>query len=257
MILSTAHQVGQKERDTTHMQGNAARRSLNALFSEMYKPATQKWLTRHLPNTEDSHGLHLTGENSEDSFPLTEFQEHECIPLAWSDMFNLEAGQAYDFAYARIWGGNLPGLTARMQALRQNLKAGGHLLLEFVSLSGFSAYPYNHALARSMELIDMLETPRPSAALLPERIQLELQQAGFDTLEIISTLPAFIPHTNNRVITLALEAFRETILHCRESTAEEINALLIELREFEKQGDTLISRPGMLQVFARQNDPKP
>lgn len=230
MIFSTTYQAGQTGGHTatdTHQLGAAARRSLDALLSELYKPLTREWLQKN-------------------------HWGQKRIRCVQADLTSWESEQPFDVVYTRTWAGGLSGLDTLLETIRQNLHTGGRLLLEVVSLFGFSAYPYNHALARSMELIGRLETPGHSTAALPERVQVLLQQAGFDTLEVLSSLPAFVPRTHNQAVSLALEACRDAILQCRGSTAEELNALLLELREFEAQGDTMISRPGLLQILAKK-----
>lgn len=175
----------------------------------------------------------------------------ERIQFEHADLFRWKADQPFDFIYVRIWAAALPDQDDLLQAIHQNLKESGVLFAEIVSLSGYQAYPYNHAFARSTEMIEMIEHPRPDAVALPEQIQEMLKQSGFDSIDMTSTLPAFVPRDCNHIVSLALEACRDAILHCRGSTAEELNALLLELREFEQQDDTLISRPGLLQLAAR------
>ena len=274
MIFSTfqAGQTGGHTGADTHRLGTAARHSLDALLTELYQPVTREWLGRHLPNLEEGRGLHLASGNGKDSLMLagllhgqtallgleedtvliqsarqtSDVQDHERMQFVQGNLSNCNADKLFDFIYTRIWSAGLSDQDALLQTIRHNLVFGGSLLLEVVPLSGFSAYPYNHAFARSMELIGLLEEPRSGTAVL----QPMLQQAGFDTLEMTWSMPAFIPGNCNRVVSLALEWCRDGILRCRGSTVEELNALLLELKQFEKQEDTLISRTGLLQVFA-------
>lgn len=253
--------------------GHAARRELDALLSDIYASATREWLARQLPELPESRGLHLTGGNGEDSLVLAElpavpapllsidreaatpgFRMQEQIPFTQADSLNWEIAQDFDFVYMRIWAGAWSGKNALMQSMQRRLKTGGILLVEVVSLSGYQSYPYNHAFARAMELIALLETPQ-SGTTQQEQIRVLLRQAGFELSEWSAGLPAFISRTGNRVVSLALEACKEAILQCRGSTTDELNALLLELREFEMQDDTLISRPGLLQITAFSSPP--
>lgn len=275
MIYGKAPQAGQ-----AHQLGTAARRALDDLLSSIYEPVTREWLNRQLPDIWEGSGLHLACGNGHDSFILASLIDaqttlmcidedaatvqaarhsgalgnREGLQFLQADPFNWETTQVFDFIYTRIWAGSWAGQSDLMQAIRRNLKTGGILLVEIVTLSGFRAYPYNHAFARTMELISLLETSRPGRVTPQEQILVLLQRAGFETPEPSAGPPAFIPHADNRVVSLALEACREAILHCRGSTAEELNALLLELREFERQDDTLISRPGLLQFTTNLNN---
>lgn len=188
---------------------------------------------------------------SRDCPPLLIIIQHrQKVQFIQADLLNPGIDQVFDFVYIRVWTGSWPAQGELLQGIRRKLSPGGILLLEVAPLSGYQAYAYNHAFARSMELIGLLETLRAGAAAQPEPVQALLQQAGFEVPERSTGLPAFIPRNDHRIKSLALEACRDAILHCRGSTTDELNALLLELREFEQQDDTLISRPGLLQLVA-------
>lgn len=271
VIYGTTQHAGQ-----AHQPGTAARRALDGLLSSIYEPVTREWLTRQLPDEQKRRGLHLACGNGCDTRMLAALlgmdedavmvqaarqagtlRNQEAVQFLQADPFSWETTQVFDFVYTRIWTGSWPFQSALLQTIRRNLKTGGVLLVELLALSGYQAYPYNHAFARAMELIDLLEASRAEAAMQPEQVQVSLQQAGFELSEQSAGLPAFIPSADNRVASLALEACREAILRRRGSTAEELNALLLELKEFEQQTDTLISRPGLLQLTARPAPPEP
>ncbi len=286
MIYNTeqqATQTGNFTEKKPRQLGTAARRALDGLLSSLYRLITREWLDRILPKMNGGCGLHLASGNGEDTFmidsllkgqvallgidedaALIQAARHsasrkrlEQVRFARGDLFSLETTQACDFIYARIWEGALNKPGEWLQAIRRNLGNVSILIVEVVQFSGFSAYPYNHAFSRSMELIGLLESPLPEAVPLSEQLPVLLQQEDFVNLTMDYTLPAFIPRDCNHVVSLALEACRDAILHCRGSTAEELNALLLELREFEQQPDTLISRPGLLQVSVRPSHSTP
>ena len=100
-----------------------------------------------------------------------------------------------------------------------------------------------------MELIGRLEEAQPcEAEVLPGR----LQHAGFTDIVSTYVTPAFIPQACNHIASLSLECYQAGILRRRDSNREELNALLLELRTYEQQEDTLISRPGVLQLWVRK-----
>lgn len=231
MIYGTTLQAGQG-----YQPGTAARRELDGLLSRIYEPVTREWLARQLPEVQE-------GRN------------RNAVQFLQADPFSWETTQTFNFVYTRFWAGSWTAQAEPLQTIRRKLNPGGVLLAEVVPLSGYQAYPYNHALARTMELIGLLEASLSGTVSEPEHIQVLLQPAGFELCELNTGLPAFLPRTDNRVVSLALEACRCALLNCGGSTAEELNALLLELKEFEPQDDTLISRPGLLQLAARPTGP--
>ncbi|MCB9345674.1 MAG: class I SAM-dependent methyltransferase [Lewinellaceae bacterium] len=268
MIFDTEKQAGQ-----SLQLGTAARRALDGLLSSIYKQDTEEWLRLQLKHIQGGNGLHLASGNGMDSYMLAHLLDaestllgidedaamiqtarnaavnsnHGAVKFLQADPFCWRATEAFDFIYTRLSAGNWTAHSALLYLLRANQKKNAVLLIEIVALSEFKAYPYNHAFARAMELIGMLETTGDKAT----QAELLLQQHGFELLEFNTAMPAFIPNNQHNIVSLALEACRAAILQRRGSTTEELNALLLELREFEQQNDTLISRPGLLQITAR------
>ena len=54
------------------------------------------------------------------------------------------------------------------------------------------------------------------------------------------------------IVSLTLEAVCTEILQLKLASKTELNALLLELKHFEKQEDTLISTPGVYQIIAKK-----
>lgn len=167
--------------------------------------------------------------------------------------FSWKPEQKYDFIYSRIWTPDLLEQMHFLSSIRQNLKKGGRLIVEIMQFSGYSAYPYNHAFARSTALISQLEQANAASINLLDNLYAFFERAGFQTLEISQSSPAFLPKKYNGVISLLLELFKEKIRQLRLTTSEELNALHQELKRYEAQQDILVSRPGVCQVMTSKN----
>lgn len=275
MIFKTAEQIepqGPWANGTSDHLGAAARRALDTHLADLYEPVTREWLGKHLPASGISRGLHLASGSGENTFllaallgeqatllgldadpVLVEYARQAKAVKGWDrirfsqmDFSSGAAGPAYDLIYTRIWNSAQVELDGLLQTIRRRLKPGGWLLAEMMRLSDFKSYPYNHAFARSMELIGHLENDQPQAEPLSEL----LRGLGFATTEIDYSHPAFILPDHRRIVSLALEGCRGEILRQGRASGAELNALLLELKAYEKQNDTLISRPGILQIRA-------
>lgn len=266
---------GNKNKGESYSLGAAARRAQASLLAAIFGAATRQWLEKHLNPIEGGQGLHLGCGSGADSFLIASLlgesttvygidedaalieaaqQEKsrrglEHVHFIQSSLTLWEVSRPYDFIYMRVLASAPPAPEGWLAGIPRNLKAGGVLLAEIIKPSGFQAYPYNHAFARTMELVGRLEEGQPYEA---EELPGMLEKIGFTDIATTYASPAFIPPACNRIASLSLEYCQAEILRRGDSNREELNALLLELRTFEQQEDTLASRPGVLQAWARK-----
>ena len=262
----------------TRWLGSAAGRALDQLLSTIYEPTTREWLSKHLKPVSGGRGLHvgcgsgghtflmaaLLGEN----FPLTGMDfdpvlierallEKERrglghVKFHQSSFSDWALGQTYDVMLCRTWPLcrlNQAGAWAQMA---RHLKAGGLLFAQVMDLSSLHAFPYNHAFARSVELINELTNGQAQPCPAKGHATEHLQRAGFELVGMTYSPPAFVPHGCNRITSLFLEWGREDILLGGHTSREELNSLLLELKQYETQEDTLVSRPGLYHIQAKK-----
>ena len=241
------------------------------LMMAVLEPVTRSWLEKYPGDIQT--GLLVTSLREADSFILDTFSDGRLISpdskkkdakvknimqsrmdLRWphrvkissNELENWRLASLYDFCIVRI-GSTISMPLQGFRNLTMYLKPHGLLLVELVQDSGFRAYPYNHAFARAMNLIGLLETdPRRSEEVLTELIT----RLGYFISEKVYVAPLFIPHSCNRLGSLLLDIFRQGIVQAGHANLAEIQALLQELDVFEMQENTLISRPGVLQITA-------
>ena len=265
-----------KNKEDTDVLGAAARRELTSLLTAIFELSSRQWMEQHLLCLEEGLGLHLGCGGGENTFLIASLlgkkavvygidedpalietarqkkalSGPEHVHFAQASLYLWKVDTMYDFIYTRIQTAAAPNPEKWPIGLARNLQTGGVLLAEILSPSGFRAYPYNHAFARAMELIGRLEEAQPYGA---EQLPGLLRPAGFAAIKTTYASPAFIPPACNRIASLSLECYRAEILRRGDSNREELNALLQELRAYEQQEDTLVSRPGVLQVWAKKD----
>lgn len=275
MTYQATTPTGPEDHETRAGLGHAARRSLRSLIARSQESTTRAWLQKHLPDKAGMHGLQWECGSGEDLFLIASLLDGRsrltgidadpvlieaagreqlrrglaAITFATGGQDTGNAGQTCDFVYARFWAADLPKQEGALRWIGKQLKPGGVLIAEMMMCSGYTAYPYNHAFARSMELIGALEGGRADVQRQWAGL---LQQAGFDRMETAYTHPSFLARGHHAILSLSLELFRENLLRRRLAAREELNALLVELRQYEQLEDALISRPGMLQITARK-----
>lgn len=255
--------------------GTASRGVLIPLISIIHEALTRNWLRPYLQGQEGKKLLHWECGSGEDSLLIASLLDEQCtlrgidanpmlieraerarekgqlprIEFIQGELADLEEEAAYDFIYTRFWLSRLADQKPLFRAICRLLKPGGAFLAEGMQLADYGAYPYNYAFARAAELIGTLEKKQGN---ISENWRYLLQQAGFKQAKAAYAPPTFIPGAHKRVVSLILETFQEKILNRPDASGEELNALLIELRQLEQQEDILISRPGVWQVAARK-----
>jgi SAM-dependent methyltransferase len=258
---------------STQNSGQAAWRTLSTLLPLAYESATRPWLQKYLPKS-GRQGLHLSCGNGVETFLIASIlgDKYSLIGIE-KDAILIESARqiksslnlkhiyfiqdnidseehdlSVDFVYTRLQIAELYKQNGPIKVIGQSLKLDGVLLIEMMQWSGFHAYPYHHAFVRATELLGRLEDPLPDQAQLSSW----LPGIGCAIIDTAYASPVFIPRNCNQIISLALQWQREEIMNRLGLSQEEINALLQELWQFEQQEDTLISRSGVRQIFAKK-----
>ena len=258
--------------------GAAARRAMTPILSAIYEPMTSDFLKICFLSKTEMHGLHIACGSGEDTFLLaSQLGENGRISAIDEDRVMIERARQkkaekgvngisfssadqstwlnekkYDFIYTRILMSLLLVEESLLQKIYQSLKKGASLIIEGMNLAGYAAYPYNHAFGRSVEILNQLYMTHASDQNVKDQLLAMFQHHGFREIKIDFIPPAFIDGTYKMIISLTLEAAMEEIIHLKLSSTTELNALLLELRLFEKQEDTLISTPGVYQILAKK-----
>lgn len=256
--------------------GSAAKRELNQTLSRIYKSGTQIWLNHQLNQIHNKRVLHLfCGHGVESNIIASLLDEQSsllgldpdavmieasrnttidsgninanylvCDPFSWSGT------QAFDYLYTRIIVASLADIHKVLSTLKMHMNENALVLIEFVFLNQIQAYPYNHAFNRAIELINLLSTTTTEHTVKPDELDHLLRNDGFEIHELNTILPTFLTWSEKQLSSLILEANRELILQSKNAIPEELNSLLLELKEFENQEDTLICQPMLVQLSA-------
>lgn len=257
--------------------GAASRRALVGKLAAAHSAETEKIIQQHLSAKEGLSGWHLGCGSGEDSFLIAAnliaptsllafdadsillqlaseseeakghlaLQFQKCSPDLWQPTEK----QNLDFIYARIWKGALGKVRSLFSPIYKQLKEGGKLILEVMSFSGYSAYPYNHAFARANDLLSLLETRHGGEHAAWQQA---IAGAGFSQIQMNATPPAFLNAPGKKLVPFILESLGLQIIDHANASSTEINALLLELNTFEQQQNVLVSKPSVLQLMAKK-----
>lgn len=260
--------------------GSAAGRAFDKMIASIYAPVTLEWLVKYLKAGSQVSGLHVGCKDGSDTFLLAallgggctltaidedpalieqaqlekKYKRLEHIQFCPTGLADLATDVEFDFIFSRSKTQEFADQISEWEGMARQLRAGGILFFQVQDFTGFHSFPYNYAFARSVELIGKLGSPPLRDSNLKDLALEHLTAAGFGDFETTFSPPAFVPKENNHILSLYLEWRKAEIQTGALASREELNSLIQELKYYESQPDTLISRPGMYQIRARLKD---
>lgn len=278
--ISTNHQSmlnKMSNRKANHL-GAAARRAMTSVLSAIYEPATRNLIQKQLQSNAQLKVLHYLCGSGEDTFLLASLLgQHSNITAIDNDNIMIEKArhkkaegsfsnvrffntdqldwtqeQQYDLIFTSYLLSNFNSAEVLFQSFYQKLNEGGTLIIKGFNLNGYTSYPYNHAFARSAELLSLTQTLKVNSEYLRDQLKNAFLHTDFRKTKINVTTPTFIEDAHKTIVSLLLEATIDKIIGLQLTTTTELDALLLELRHFEKKENTLISSPGMYQIIAKK-----
>ena len=157
--------------------------------------------------------------------------------------------EAYDLIYCRTFLNQLYAPLDLFQKMYSSLKPNGLVMLEHFDFSNFQCFPQNYAFDRYLELHKELN--KIKGANIGSAIQLDsfLHEALFKKHRIQQVLPTFLPDDCKQIASLSLENIAPHLIDEKLTNQAELQALIFELKTFEKQENTMISLPGVYQAI--------
>ena len=163
--------------------------------------------------------------------------------LEWSD------NQTYDFIYSGLFFNRISEPAAIFKQIHNSLSAGGFAMVEDLDFTQFQCFPNCYAFDRFIDLYTEIKKNQGTDANIGNRIGQLFKQAGFQKIQARMIPPKFLKGTTKHIASLTLESITPLLLEENLTTPTELMALIFELQDFEKQKNTMITLPGIYQVF--------
>ena len=160
---------------------------------------------------------------------------------------NWEMQGGYDFVYCRAFLNDMYSSLDLARKVYAALNPSGFAIFELLDTSNFQCVPQNHAHDRYVELIKLLRTKRNTSTLDPIQFQSLLTHVHFSKVHIQQVAPSFLDDDYKQIGSITLESISPILYKYKMSSQTELLALYYELKNFEKQTNTMISMPGVYQ----------
>ena len=164
------------------------------------------------------------------------------------DIQDWEAPNTYDFVYSRLFFNQTQQPQETLHQIYNNLKPGGTAIVEDWDFSKYYCFPHCYAFDRHVELYTEIKKRLGTNAHIGSQLHPLFQESGFQNIQVQLVRPTFLHEEGKHIASLTLESIAPSLLEMKLTTLTELQALISELKTFEKQPDTLITMPGIYQV---------
>ena len=132
------------------------------------------------------------------------------------------------------------------------LLPGGVVLFEVIDFSGFNSISINFAFERFLDIYKTFIQSQWGHVPFSIKLNQLLSQSGFQQVQHQYVAPAFLRGAAKHLPSLTLECIREEVLGQKLSSEDELQVLLYELKAFEQKAHSLISLPGIHQIWGHK-----
>ncbi|MEO1260793.1 MAG: hypothetical protein AAFZ15_18485 [Bacteroidota bacterium] len=223
--------------------GSAAEKRLRQLLANILLPATRSFFKKAGLKTNDnllseiSKGwligqANLTGK-------ILELDEMTSKDLAPSD---------FQFCFGRFMLSSVADPQNSLKEVFERLGPSGKILLEEWGQGSLNSFPYSFAFNRFLELNKKWRNANGLQHIASWNNL--LHQAGFVKISIQHVPAVFLEGRNKQVASLTFESIIDGLVKAKLADPMELHALLEELKSFEQKKHTLISLPGIYQIWA-------
>ena len=135
------------------------------------------------------------------------------------------------------------------------LRMGGIALFEVIDFSTFFSTPKNFAFERFIEVCAALIDHHWGDLACRDQMAQSLACSGFHPVEQQYVAPAFLRGKSRNLPSLTLASIQDEVIRQKLATQDELQVLLYELKDFEQKPDSLISLPGIHQIWGKKTRP--
>ena len=194
-------------------------------------------------------GIDPNGENIHTAQQLSHIKNIRNTTFCKTEQYGQGNGQQFELIHYRLPLTRVFNPIKLIEAILEQLMTGGVVLFEVIDFSGFNSTPKNFAFERFLYLYTTIVRSQWGNSPFSTRINQLLSLSGFQAIKHQYVAPAFLQGSAKHLPSLTLECIREEVLCQKLGSEEELQVLLYELKDFEQKAHSLISLPGIHQIW--------
>ncbi|NTU97406.1 MAG: methyltransferase domain-containing protein [Chlorobiaceae bacterium] len=155
---------------------------------------------------------------------------------------------AYDIVYARFLLSHLPDPAGILQKMKRALKPDGRLVVEDIDINTHAYWPFHPSFRRYIELYAEAGRLRGVDPGIGPSLAAMAVDAGFEKIEVSISMPVFISGEGKTIARITLLDIADAVIESGLSNREEIEGLIGELLEFERDPKSIQSTAQVFQI---------
>lgn len=168
------------------------------------------------------------------------------------DKFQCPANSHFRLVYGCLQPTHMVDLATLVRQTWDLLQPGGMVLFELIDFSAFFSTPKNFAFERFLELSAALIHSNWGDSACSTQMTQSLARSGFQQVQQQYVAPTFLCGQSRNLPSLTLASIQDEVLQQKLTTQDELEVLLYELRNFEQKAHSLISLPGIYQIWGHK-----
>ena len=197
-------------------------------------------------------GTDPSGENIHTARQLAYIKNIGNTTFCETEQYAPGSGQLFDLIHCRLPLTRFFDPATIIAEIQAQLMPGGLALLEVIDFSGFNSTPKNFAFERFLDLYTNLVRLQWGDSPFSNGLNQLLSQSSFQQVQHQYVAPVFLRGAAKHLPSLTLECIREEVLGQKLSSEDELQVLLYELKAFEQKAHSLISLPGIHQIWGHK-----
>lgn len=160
--------------------------------------------------------------------------------------------EEFDIAHARFVFTHLRNPEEVLTRIQAALKPGGVVIVADTNFHGLFSRPESPAVQRYVELYAETLKRRKGDADIGLRLPELLSEAGFENINLSVVQHAGMSGDTKLISPITLESIADAVVAERVASRAEVESILVELYEFARDPNTLLSGPRIIETWARR-----
>jgi len=168
---------------------------------------------------------------------------------------DLEEGvlpEGFDVVHARIVLTHLRNPREVLSKIRKALKPGGVVVAADTNFRGLFSYPESPAVRRYVELYSDTLKRRNGDPDIGLRLPELLSESGFENVHVSVVQHAGLSGDTKMIAPMTLENIADAVVAEGVASRSEVESLLVELYDFARDPNTLLSGPRIIETWANR-----
>ncbi len=160
--------------------------------------------------------------------------------------------EKFDVAHARFVLTHLRNPSAALAKIRTALKPGGVVIVADTNFHGLFSHPESPAVHRYVKVYAETLRRRNGDADIGLRLAELLSQAGFENIHLSVVQHAGMSGDTKLITPITLENIADAVIAEGVASRADVESLLVELYEFARDPNTVLSGPRIIETWARR-----